>query len=341
MILAIGSLIASIMLESNIATATAATTPATSTPTITHREFFVESAYDGLNISVLEITPAEKPRDVVFRAHGLCGCKERFVPFMEYLAKNGIACVANDHRGHGSSIRCEEDRGYTYEGGAKAIVMDMEVVANYIYEQYQDIPITLLGHSMGSLAARAFLKHNGNRLDRVIICGSPSPNPMAPIGSPIINIMHKKDNGKRRPEMLQKFTSKSYNRKFKHEGYQAWTCSDSIARKQFANDPRCNFTITVDLAKTLMELFKETYSKKDWCVSKPTLPILFMSGEDDPCMISIKKFEKVVKHIENCGYCNVQKITYPHMRHELLNEINKQRIWEDVLAFINGTLTGN
>ena len=89
-----------------------------------------------------------------------------------------------------------------------------------------------------------------------------------------------------------------------------------------------------------MDLFEEAYSsKKDWSVSKPTLPIMFMSGEDDPCMISLKKFEKAVKHIEDCGYCNVQKITYPHMRHEILNEVNKQIVWEDVLDFINGTLT--
>lgn len=311
-----------------------------STPPIKHREFFVESAYDGLNISVLEVAPVEKPKAVVFLAHGLCGCKERFLPFMEYLARNGIACVANDHRGHGSSIRNEEDRGYTYQGGAKAIVMDMEVVADYICRQYPAIPITLLGHSMGSLAARAFLKYNETLLDRVIVCGSPSPNPMAPIGKAIVRIMKKKDNGKYRSEMLSQFTSKSYNRKFKHEGERAWTCSDANVREQFANDPRCNYTITVDLAKTLMELFEETYSRKDWNVSKPTLPIIFMSGEDDPCMISVKKLEKAVKHVEDCGYNNVQKIIYPHMRHEILNEVDKQRVWEDVLAFINGNFTG-
>ncbi len=321
------------MLVSNIATA--------STAPITHHEFFVESAYDGLKISVLEVTPTEKPKAVVFLAHGLCGCKERFLPFMEYLAMNGIACVANDHRGHGSSIHNEEDRGYTYQGGAKAMVMDMEIVAEYIGEHYQDTPITLLGHSMGSLAARAFLKHNDSRLDKVIVCGSPSPNPMAPIGRAIINMMSKRDNGKRRPEILQKFTSTSYNRKFKHEGYQAWTCSDANVRKQFANDPRCNFTITVDLAKALMDLFKEAYSKKGWSVNNPALPIIFISGDDDPCMISTKKFEKAIKQIGDCGYSNVHKVTYPQMRHEILNEKDKQRVWNDILSFINGSPTNS
>jgi alpha-beta hydrolase superfamily lysophospholipase len=284
----------------------------------------------------LEIAPAEKPKAVLFLAHGLCGNKERFLPFMEYLAKNGIACVANDHRGHGSSIRNEEDRGYTYQGGAKAMVMDMEIVADYISSHYQGTPITLLGHSMGSLAARAFLKNNDSRLDKVIICGSPSPNPMAPVGRVIVNMLNKREKGKRRPEVLQKFTSTTYNRKFKHEGYQAWTCSDAEAREQWAKDPRCNFTITVDLAKALMDLFKEAYSKRGWSVNKPELPIMFISGEDDPCMISTKRFENTTKHICNCGYSNVQKITYPQMRHEILNEIDKEKVWADVLAFING-----
>ena len=320
----------SVILVSNIATAS-----------ITHREFFVESAYDGLKISVLEISPTEKPKAVVFLAHGLCGCKERFLPFMEYLAMNGVACIANDHRGHGSSIRHEEDRGDTYQGGAKAMVMDMEIVADYIDQHYHDTPVTLLGHSMGSLVARAFLKRNESRIDKVIICGSPSPNPMAPIGRAIINMMSKRDNGKRRPEMLQKFTSTSYNRKFKHEGYQAWTCSDANVRKQFANDPRCNFTITVDLAKALMNLFKEAYSTKGWNVKKPELPIIFMSGADDPCMISIKRFEKATKHIVKRGYNNVRKVTYPKMRHEILNEKEKQIVWDDVLAFIDGSPIGH
>lgn len=99
--LTIIAIIASVMLVSNV-------TASPQAP-ITHREFFLESAYDGLRISVLEVTPVEKPKAVLFLAHGLCGCKERFLPFMEYLAMNGVACVANDHRGHGSSIRNEED----------------------------------------------------------------------------------------------------------------------------------------------------------------------------------------------------------------------------------------
>jgi alpha-beta hydrolase superfamily lysophospholipase len=218
------------------------------------------------------------------------------------------------------------------------MVMDMEVVADYISKRYKDTPITLLGHSMGSLAARAFLKQNDHRLNKVIICGSPSPNPMAPVGRAIVNVLNKSDDGKHRPKMLQKFTSTSYNRRFKHEGYQAWTCSDANVRAQFSKDPRCNYTITVDLAKALMDLMKDTYSKKGWSVSKPELPILFMSGDDDPCMISRKKFEAVVKRIGDRGYNHVHKITYPKMRHEILNERGRQVVYDDIVSWMEGYL---
>ena len=90
----------------------------------------------------------------------------------------------------------------------------------------------------------------------------------------------------------------------------------------------------------LMELFKEAYSDKGWSVNNPDLPIVFMSGDDDPCMISRKRFERVVEHIGQRGYNNVRKMTYPKMRHEILNEVDKQRVWDDILAFINDTPMG-
>ena len=89
-----------------------------------------------------------------------------------------------------------------------------------------------------------------------------------------------------------------------------------------------------------MELFKEAYSDKGWSVNNPDLPIVFMSGDDDPCMISRKRFERVVEHIGQRGYNNVRKMTYPKMRHEILNEVDKQRVWDDILAFINDTPMG-
>jgi alpha-beta hydrolase superfamily lysophospholipase len=301
------------------------------------RETYIESKFDSLQISVLEMVPDSKPIAIVYLIHGLCGCKERFLPFMEYLTSNGIACVASDHRGHGNSIRCEEDRGYMYNGGGKAMVMDMDAVVDQIKEHYNDIPLVMLGHSMGSLAARAYTKSHDEKLDALVICGSPAPNPLAPLGRLGISIMgggssrlSDGSSGRKRLGFLQKLTSSRYNRHFRHEGYQAWTCSDPQVRKAFAEDPRCNFTLTADCAATLMELFQEAYAKKGWNVARPQMPVIFLSGEDDPCMINSRKFLKSVDKMRQNGYLDVKMHTYPGMRHEILNEIDKQTVWEDI-----------
>ena len=78
----------------------------------------------------------------------------------------------------------------------------------------------------------------------------------------------------------------------------------------------------------------ETYNINDWRVSNPTMPILFISGGDDPCMISQKKFQGAIQSMRNVGYKNVKYTIYPNMRHEVLNELNKHQVWNEVLNFI-------
>lgn len=297
-------------------------------------EFHIESPYDGLEISVLEMAPQGEPRAVLYLVHGLCGCKERFVPFMEYLAEHGISCIASDLRGHGDSVRSEADRGYMYQGGAEALVRDMKVVAAYAKDRFEGIPFVLLGHSMGSLAARVYAKTNDAGLDGLIICGSPSPSPLAPVGRLFLCLLARRNEGRIRSGILQKLISQGYNRRFRKEGYQAWTCSDPQVRKAFADDPHCNFTITADCAVTLMQLMQETYGRKGWSAVNTDLPVIFLSGEDDPCMISMKRFRNAVDNMRMVGYTDIKELTYPGMRHEILNEKEKHLVWKDILDFI-------
>lgn len=296
--------------------------------------YTVLSPYDSLELAVCEMRPQTAPIAVVHLVHGLCGCKERFYPFMQYLVEHGVVCVASDIRGHGDSIRSEEDRGYMYQGGVEAVVMDIEAVSSDIRRRYSDIPFVLLGHSMGSLAVRAYAKKYDEYLDALVLCGSPSPNPLAPIGKCIVKGMCKKDEGRSRPQSLQSFASRNYNRKFQKEGFQAWTCSDPQVRQRFAEDPRCNFQITADCGYTLMNLMQEVYSKKGWCVANQDLPIFFLSGDDDACMISLPKFNKVVNDMRRLGYTQVQSKLYEGMRHEILNEVEKELVWADILEII-------
>ena len=296
----------------------------------------VISPYDSLEISVMTLRPQEKPVAVLYLLHGICGKKEKMLPVMEYLAARGVACVASDQRGHGDSILREEDRGYAYQGGPEALLADVTAVVAKIKEEFPDVPLVLLGHSMGSLVARLYARSSKDELAALILCGSPSRNPMAPFGRFFIKNFFMGDEGRQRPAILQTFASDKFNRRFKDEGYQAWTCSDPEVRRVFAEDPECNFRLTADWGLTLLDMLELTYSIKGVNISNPDIPVLFLSGEDDPCLVDMARFSEAVESMRELGYNDVRALTYPGMRHEILLEKQKELVWEDILHFIGG-----
>ncbi len=301
----------------------------------------ITSAYDGLDIGFAVARPKTAPKAVLQLVHGMCGCKERFEPVMEYMAANGVACIASDLRGHGESVRSLDDLGYMYEGGYKALVSDLRQISQWGHSEFPELPYFLLGHSMGSLAARIFVKQDDSGLAGFIACGSPSWNPLSVIGKWFTGAGCALGFSHSRPEFLQKMTSDRYNRKFAAEGPQSWICSDPQVRKSFRENPLCNFRFTMNGAYNLLAMMGETYDSAPWNVSNPTMPVMFLAGSDDPCIISEQKFHRAAYAMHKAGYRNVTSVLYPFMRHEVLNEIDKKTVWKDILDFIEAENFGN
>ena len=90
-----------------------------------------------------------------------------------------------------------------------------------------------------------------------------------------------------------------------------------------------------------MSMMVETYKTDFWHVSNPMMPVMFLAGSDDPCIISEQKFHKAAYAMHKAGYRNVTSVLYPHMRHEILNEIDKKTVWRDILEFIEAENFGN
>lgn len=296
---------------------------------------FIKSPADGLGLNTLAIYGNEKPKAAIVFIHGLCGKIERMLPTMRHFADQGYACIGFDMRGHGDSIKTEEDRGYTYHGGSEAMVEDIKAVIGWIEENFPKTPIFIVAHSMGSLAARTYLKSDDTHINGLVLCGSPSYNPLSPYARIFLQVYNEITGGHDRLEALQRFTSNLYNKDFEEDGFQAWMCSDPEERQRFFDDPECNYTCTTDCSLTLLMLMKETYSRKGWHVANPSLPILFISGENDSCMISMKKFHQSAGFLNSVGYTDVSSIIFPDMRHEVLNEIGKESAWQAISEFIS------
>ena len=105
-----------------------------------------KSEADGLEISVMALIPDKKPyRAVVQLVHGMSEHKERYIPFMQYLAKLGYVVGIHDHRGHGKSVKHQDDLGFTYGGGAQAMLQDIRTVNRKIHAYYPELPLILMG----------------------------------------------------------------------------------------------------------------------------------------------------------------------------------------------------
>ena len=300
-----------------------------------NKHLYIKSPADGLELNTLVICSQDNPKAAILFIHGLCGKIGRMLPTMSHFAAEGYACIGFDMRGHGDSIKTEEDRGYTYHGGSKAMAEDIRAVIGWIENNFPKTPIYIVAHSMGSLAARTYLKSDDTHINGLILCGSPSYNPLSPYARIFLQMYNEITGGHDRLEALQRFTSNLYNKDFEDDGFQAWMCSDPEERQRFFDDPECNYTCTTDCSLTLLMLMKETYSRKGWHVANPSLPILFISGENDSCMISMKKFHESAGFLNSVGYTDVSSIIFPDMRHEVLNEIGKESAWQAISEFIS------
>jgi alpha-beta hydrolase superfamily lysophospholipase len=258
---------------------------------------------------------------------------------MRYMASKGIVCVAGDHRGHGESVRSSDDLGYMYEGGYRAMVDDLRMITSWIVSRYPGLPIFLLGHSMGSMAARLYAKYDDSTISGLILTGSPSWEPFAYLGRAIAGLMCFLGMSHYRMERSQRMTSDKYNSRFAAEGTQAWTCSDPAERESFMANPLCNFAMTANGSYNLLSMMIDTYDSSKWIVSNPSMPVFFISGADDPMLGSELRFHSAAMDIRNRGYTNVTSVIYPYMRHEVLNEKGKEQVWTEVYDFINLALT--
>lgn len=296
------------------------------------------SEQDGLHLSGLIIVP-EEPKAVLQISHGMCEHKERYIPFMEYMAGQGYVCVIHDHRGHGRSVRSQEDLGYFYENGGEALVEDLYQITRTVKEEWKGLPYFLFGHSMGSMAVRCYAKKYDSAIDGLVICGCPARNFLAGLGQKFNKLAQRRKGEYSKSRLINYLFFGGFEKKFGRREPHSWICSDQEVVRQYNEDPCCNFTFTLNGYDALLWLMKNTYSQKGWKMGNPALPVRFISGDNDPCMITKKKFLQAVTLMKNVGYQNVSYRLYGGMRHELLNEKGKEQVYEDVARFFNSILS--
>lgn len=302
------------------------------------REFTLQSKYDNLALSCAEYTAEgvtqTNAKGVVQIVHGMCEYKERYEGFIDYLTQNGYIVFAHDHRGHGGSVTANENLGYFGDKKGEAIVDDAALVTDEIRRLYPGLSVTLFGHSMGSLVVRAYIQKYEEKIDKLIVCGSPSKNSLAGFGLMLNGVISAFRGKKYRSRLMANASTGGGDDKFPGEGKNAWLTRDKTVVEKYNADEKCNFIFTCNGFSNLLHLVKNAYKKKKYPAKHSDLPIFFMAGADDPVIGSEKKWLAAQQFLRDVGYKNVTGKPYPKMRHEILNELGKEEVYADALAFI-------
>lgn len=297
--------------------------------------FQIKSGSDGLMLDVIKVIPDTAPKGIVQISHGMAEHKERYLPFMEFLAENGYVSIINDHRGHGKSLRSKDDRGFFYEKFAGFIVKDLLEINQYIRKEFPGIPLTLFGHSMGSLVVRKYAKFYDLTIDKLIVCGSPSENPASGVALTLAKVIEAVKGDHHRSGLIQNMAFSAYRKGFTEPSPNCWLSSnqDNVEAYDACEDD--GYVFTTNGFRNLFTLMIDAYDPKGWALKNKDLPIFFIAGEFDPCIVSKEQWEKAQQRMREIGYSNVRGVLFDGMRHEILQETKKQKVFDAILDFLN------
>ena len=280
--------------------------------------------------------PAGEPVAVVQILHGIAEHIERYENFARYLNQHGILVVAADHMGHGKSIGSNGIQGY-FHGGWFSAVEDACQLLNTTKKQYPDLPYILFGHSMGSFMARTILaRHPDSEITGAVICGTGwQSSLLLNAAIPMCNHICKKGGEQDPSPMLQKLMFGSYNKKVEHvRTDNDWLTRDSRVVDAYNADPLCGFPATAGLYRDMLTGIRYIQKEQSLQAMKKELPVLFVAGGDDPVGGYGVGVQQTVQKFKAVGMKDVTCKLYALCRHEILNEINKDEIFEDILNWI-------
>ena len=303
---------------------------------------FTFSSSDGRSAIHVRLWEPEAPvRAVVQLVHGVAEHIGRYDAFARFLCAHGIAAAGTDHLGHGLTVKDESEKGWFAESnGWDKIVLDEKTLRDTLKKKYPGVPLILLGHSMGSFMARTYIGEYPDDFDLCILSGTGhTPGAVCRAGRMIARREIRRHGSKYRSMTLQNMAFGSYLKGIENPiGANDWICRDEAVIRAYDEDPLCGFVGTAGLMYDMMSGLALIGSNSHMMKMRKDLPILFIAGEADPVGSWGKGVRTVFDRFKGIGMQDVTIKMYPEMRHEVLNELGREQVWNDVLSWIDGKL---
>lgn len=268
--------------------------------------------------------------------HGVAEHGKRYDEFASFMASKGFLVVAQDHMGHGGSLGENGKLGH-FAGGWFCAVADVYQLLRDTKAKYPDVPYILLGHSMGSFMVRTILaRYPDSGISAAIISGTAwMPGAVIRAGLTAATLVAKCQDPNKPSKLLDGMMFGSYNNKIEHKRTSHdWLTRDQKIVYAYVADPLCGFCMTAGLAKDMMTGLQYIQNPKNLEKMEKGLPVIFIAGSDDPVGSYGKGVEQAAEKFKAAGMQNVAVRLYPMGRHEMLNELNREEVYANLLDWL-------
>lgn len=285
-------------------------------------------SFDGKEIYTRLWDNVSQPKGVVQICHGLGEHSARYEPFAEFLNANGYIAFADDHRAHGYT-----DNGSGDCTGEPAVdtIQDLLFFSRWLHERYPDLPLVFFGHSYGSSLAHRFIQFESPICACVMTGVNWMPHGMLRAMEGMMSLAKSLAPGK-----LLTMTSDSMNKRFADRDVpHAWLTRDKEIRLAYEADPFCGTPSSLRFNHSMTKMMRQATDPDNLKKVPDALPIAMFCGEDDSAGGFGKGPRNALEAYRKAGKNATLKL-YPGARHEVLNEINKDEVFGDILRFING-----
>ena len=295
---------------------------------------------DGLRIPCTVWRPErQRPRLVVQVLHGMTEHIGRYAFFAQALTEKGIAVAGVDLRGHGHYYPKASCATFGRNGWEQSLE-DLDGCQRLLRQCFKEVPQVLMGFSLGSFLVREYLNQYAMPFAGAIIMGTGhQPSPVLSALKMLVQGQIDKVGFDHTSPLVQKLSFEMYNKKFAPNTTAFdWLCADTSERSSYEQDPLCKESISAGLFWQLLDAMQRTGRKGAYDHWPKNLPVLLLSGADDPVGDGGKGVERVAQQMQKAGLTQVETVLLPGARHDVLHEKesgNAEKAMEIIEEFLD------